>query len=390
MLRLITTNNVDVFRHLGSPAFQRLGIQYDIASSYDEALAKIRSAPPRIVLLDADLAGGSGFDLCRTIKNDPALHGTHVALILSNLLTRDTLGRVLQSGCDDVLAMPLHPDDFYHHIAQVAGLPFRRERRVGVSLEILITSDGATSPPIQGEVMNVGARGAGVVVPVALEPGSHLTVRINHDGHVYGDTSATVVWCKPGEPRELDGFSAGLSFTGEVPMKVKLLLETLALFDVSPAPDGGVTVSLQGDFTEMTSFAPLIERLEGETRIDFNASAIRYMSSAGVRAWCQFLARLDGKRYSFRHCSVAFTSQAAMVPMVVGDGEVLSLEAPYLCESCDREELRLLETRALLREEGRVSPPQLTCSVCGGELAFDDVADRYFAFLKEPGTALAK
>jgi hypothetical protein len=238
--------------------------------------------------------------------------------------------------------------------------------------------------------MNVGARGAGVLVPVALEPGAALTVRIHHDGHAYGDTGATVVWCKPGEPGEIDGFSAGLSFSADVPMKVRLLLETLALFDVAPAADGGVTVSLQGDFTEMTSFAPLSERLEGERRIDFNASAIRYMSSAGVRAWCQFLASLEGKRYTFRHCSVAFTSQAAMVPMVVGDGEVLSLEAPYLCESCDREELRLLETRALLREDGRVVPPQLTCSVCGGELSFDDVPDRYFAFLKDPGAAPGK
>jgi CheY-like chemotaxis protein len=383
MLRLVTTNNVDVFRHLGSPAFQRLGIHYDIVTSYEEALVAIRNAPPRIALLDAELAGGSGFELCRAIKDDPDLRTIHVALILANLLTRETLDRVERSGCDDVLAMPIHPDDFYHHVAQIAGLPFRRERRVGVSLEILLSSDGAVAPPIKGEVMNVGGRGAGVLLPVPLEPGTGLQVRIHHDGHAYAETAATVVWCKPGEPGDLGAYSAGLSFTGEVPMKVRLLLETLALFDVSPAADGGVTVSLQGDFTEMTSFQPLIERLAGESRIDFNAAAVRYMSSAGVRAWCQFLATLDGKRYTFRHCSVAFTSQAAMVPLVVGEGEVLSLEAPYLCESCDREELRLLETRALLREDGRVLPPQLTCAVCGGELGFDDVPDRYFAFLRD-------
>src|SRR5690606_32485465 len=159
-----------------------------------------------------------------------------------------------------------------------------------------------------------------------------------------------------------------------IPIKTRLLLEQLSLYDVSPAIEGsplggGVTVSLQGDFTEITDFSLLAERLQDETLIDFNAAAVRYISSAGVRAWCQFLNALgSGKRYSFRHCSMAFASQAAMVPMVIGSGDVLSLEAPYFCERCDREELRLLETRALLRDENHIVPPQLSCTTCGGEL----------------------
>jgi hypothetical protein len=53
-----------------------------------------------------------------------------------------------------------------------------------------------------------------------------------------------------------------------------------------------------------------------------------------------------------------------------------------VCEACDREEMRLLETNALLRDDEHVIPPQLSCTVCGGELEFDDVPDRYFAFLR--------
>jgi two-component system alkaline phosphatase synthesis response regulator PhoP len=390
VLRLVTTNNVDIFRHLGSPAFQRLGIETIIASSYDEALALIRRHRPRIVLLDTSLAGGDGFDLCRALKDDPELRGTHVAMILSSLLTRAELERVQSSGCDDVLALPLHSDDFYHHLAQVAGVPFRRDRRVGVSLDIAVTSDGQ---PVPGEVVNVGAGGVGVLVPFALERGAEIAVRFHHDGQDYPEARATVAWCNAAPPQvPLDddeaapppSYLAGLSFPGDLPLKVRLLFETLALYDVAALPDGGgVTVSLQGDFTEMTRFDGLAARLADEPRIDFHAAAVRYISSAGVRAWCQFLAGLAGKPYSFRQCSIAFTSQAAMVPMVVGHGAVLSLEAPYLCETCDREELRLLETRALLREGGRVLPPQLSCSICNGELIFDDVPDRYFAFLRD-------
>jgi hypothetical protein len=70
-----------------------------------------------------------------------------------------------------------------------------------------------------------------------------------------------------------------------------------------------------------------------------------------------------------------------MVPMVLGKGEVVSLEAPYVCEACDEEDLRLLEISAIARDGDRPVPPRLTCLQCDGELSFDDVPERYFAFL---------
>jgi len=391
MLRLVTTNNVEVFRHLGSAAFQRLGLDHQVAANYHDALKMIQRYEPTIAILDVELAGGSGYDLCRAVKDDPKTRGTHVILLLSSVITRDDLDRIESSGCDDVLALPIYNDDFYHHLAQIADLPFRRDRRIGVTLECLIPDAGDS---ISGTVFNVCSRGVGVQLPARLENGQQVTVRFRHDGEVFPETKATVAWTKPVEPDSAESESegpeqlAGLTFDENVPIKTRLLLERLALFDVVPAPNGspmagGVTVSLQGDFTEITNFSALSKRLESERSIDFNAAAVRYISSAGVRGWCQFLKSLgDDKTYTFRHCSIAFASQAAMVPMVIGSGEVLSVEAPYFCEACDREELRLLETKALLRDGEHIVPPQLSCSACGGELEFDDVPDRYFAFLR--------
>ncbi len=381
MLRLVTTNNTEVFRHLGNSSFKRLNVDHRIASSYDEALAAIREVRPTVALLDIDLAGGSGFDLCRAIKDDKDIESTHVSLLLTSVITRDTLQHIERSGCDDVLALPLHTDDFYHHVAQIAGLPFRRNRRVGVSLEIALTGRGSA---VHGSVHNVSASGVGVQLPVEVTQGDELVIRFTHDGTVFPSCLAQVAWARsasvPGE------YEAGLSFAADTPVQTRVLLEQLALYDVSPAQDespmaGGVTVALQGDFTEITDFTELAARLQDETRIDFDAGAVRYISSAGVRSWCNLLGELAGKEYTFRHCSMAFATQAAMVPMVVGTGEVLSLEAPYFCESCDREEVRLLETGALLRERDVIVPPQLSCNHCGGSLEFDDVPDRFFAFL---------
>ena len=388
MLQLVTTNNVEVFRHLGSASFQRLGVDHQVGASYADTLELVKAEKPLIAILDVELAGGNGYDLCREIKDTPNLGKIHVIMLLSSVITRAELNRIESSGCDDVLALPIYNDDFYHHLAQIADLPFRRDRRVGVTLECLIPDSGE---PVAGTVFNVSARGVGIQVPVMLEGGQHISVRFRHDGKVFPETQAKIAWTRPadeagnsGKPEQM----AGLTFDDTIPMQTRLLLEQLSLFDVVPAPEsspmaGGVTVALQGDFTEITDFTALNKRVEGERLIDFNAAAVRYISSAGVRGWCQFLKNLDpDKHYTFRHCSIAFASQAAMVPMVIGDGEVLSLEAPYFCETCDREELRLLETMALLRDGDHVVPPQLSCSICGGELEFDDVPDRYFAFLR--------
>ncbi len=379
MLRVVTTNNVEVFRHLGTGPFQRLDVEHTVTTSYDEALTKIRELQPQIAIVDVDLAGGSGYELCKTLKADPQSKDVHVMMVLSSVISRDALTRLEDCGCDDVLAVPLHGDDFYHHIAQVAGLPLRRDRRMGVTLELRIPGADA---PRKGAVENISAGGAGIVVEGKLTKGQDVVARLLHDGEDYPDIDATVQWARPTD--EAGKTSAGLLFSN-LPMKTRLLLERLCLYDITDGVDNAVTVSLYGDFTEITDFGTLSKRLQRADTIDFYMRGVRYISSAGVRAWCDFLAKLKGKDYSFRHCSMAFVSQAAMVPMSIGDGGVVSLEAPYRCETCDRDDLRLLERNTLLLEDAHVVPPTLKCGTCGDDLEFDDVPDRYFAFLRADG-----
>ena len=92
-LHVVTSNNVEVFRHLGAGPFQRLDVAHSVASSYDEALELVRSKRPQIAILDAELAGGDGFALCRTIKDTPELRGVHVMMVLSPVITRAQLDR---------------------------------------------------------------------------------------------------------------------------------------------------------------------------------------------------------------------------------------------------------------------------------------------------------
>lgn len=374
MLRIVTTNNVEVFRHLGSSIFQRMGVEHHVALTGEDALDLVRTVKPEVAILDTDSPRRDGYSICTLIRQDPALSSVRVMLVLSSVISRDVIERVQVCGCDDILAPPIDGGEFYRHIAQVAGLPLRQHRRVDVTLAVQLPGAAET---VAGEVENLSLGGAGVRVRGRVTPGKGVTVRIVHDGNPWPELPAKIAWARAAGPGEQ---ALGLSFT-DVPPTVKSLLHELCLHVVTPSPEGGVVVALQGDFTEHSDFTALAARLRDEVRIEFDARAVKYVSSAGVRAWCLFLRDLEGKSYSFRHCSMALVLQAAMVPMALGTGQVISLEAPYHCSTCDRTELRLLETRGLSREGDRIVPPILQCSVCRGRLVFDDMAERYFAFL---------
>jgi len=159
------------------------------------------------------------------------------------------------------------------------------------------------------------------------------------------------------------------------------MVADLSLWDIVEMDDG-YQVILHGDFTEVTDFDNLLAHLQGVKKVEFDLQGVRYLNSSGVRNWAAFLRFLKDTEYTFVRCSVAFTSQAGMVPAVVGKGRILSFLAPYHCDECDKSEERLLQTAALLTPSP-VIPPRFRCGQCGGELAFDDVAERYFAFLEK-------
>jgi CheY-like chemotaxis protein len=81
---------------------------YPITVAYDgeEALRLYESEHPDIILLDVMMPGRDGWDVCRTIKDDPQL-GSQVRIVM--VTGFDDIGsrrRALQNGADDFLEKP--------------------------------------------------------------------------------------------------------------------------------------------------------------------------------------------------------------------------------------------------------------------------------------------
>lgn len=375
VLSIVCSNNSEILRLLDSVGRHPALSKRTVGSTVAEIRALLDAGPPDILLLDAALPDGSGYQLCRDIKNDESFAATRVILVCEGPLDDEEASKTIASGANDIISLPIHSDDFYCHLSQFTSVQVRMGRRIAVNMNVLLTRDERTH---SADVQNMSSNGIGLKLDEAIELGP-VSITLRHDGERYEGVKGRVIWCRQ-TPNE-EGFQVGLKF-GQMPVLARALLVKLSLFQISENQGGeGVTVVLQGGFDERTDFAPLLKKLQGASYIDFMMQGVTYLSSCGVRSWCLFIEELKAPSYSFRNCSLAFAAQAAMVPMSIGKGHVVSMQAPYFCDTCDREESRLIESKLVQRTSGALKPPPLHCHLCKKALVFDDIPERYFAFL---------
>jgi DNA-binding response OmpR family regulator len=94
-------------------------LQVDVAADGRAALAALQAQPADFILLDVDMPGMDGFEVCRRIKANPANAFTPV-IMLTALDSSDDRIRGAEAGADGYLTKPVPPAEL---IARVkAGL----------------------------------------------------------------------------------------------------------------------------------------------------------------------------------------------------------------------------------------------------------------------------
>jgi len=94
------------------------GYQIVMAQNGPEALKKTRELLPDVILLDVMMPGMDGFEVCRTIRNDPLLAEIPI-IMLTALDDRKSLLLGLESGADDYITKPY---DRYELRARLLGI----------------------------------------------------------------------------------------------------------------------------------------------------------------------------------------------------------------------------------------------------------------------------
>jgi putative two-component system response regulator len=104
--RVLAVDDQPAFLGLLKAFLSGLNVDIETASDGVSALDAVRRRPPDLVLLDINMSGRNGFEVCRAIKSSPATRLLPVVMITGRTGVSDHV-LALEAGADDLLPKPL-------------------------------------------------------------------------------------------------------------------------------------------------------------------------------------------------------------------------------------------------------------------------------------------
>jgi anti-anti-sigma regulatory factor len=144
--------------------------------------------------------------------------------------------------------------------------------------------------------------------------------------------------------------------------------------------EGAALIKLSGVIDEDNGLMALVDQISaGRATVDL--SEITRITSYGVRDWVNWLGKLEkkGVKVTLAGCAPPIVAQCNLVSDFTRGCTVKSFFVPYVCHRCDRESVHLVEVAEL--GSPPCTAPARRCATCADALEFDDVEERYFAFL---------
>lgn len=97
---------------------QELGITVNTAKSGEEALAKLNSTIPDLIILDVVLPGKSGFEICREIKSGTVTSKIPIIICSTKGTEMDKFWGMKQ-GADAYISKPVDKDEFFNTVKKL-------------------------------------------------------------------------------------------------------------------------------------------------------------------------------------------------------------------------------------------------------------------------------
>ncbi|HTL44442.1 MAG TPA: response regulator transcription factor [Vicinamibacterales bacterium] len=99
-------------------SLQKAGHTTEVLSSGDGVVARLKGAPPDLIVLDLMLPGADGFDICRALRSDTATAATPIIVVSARAEESDRI-RGLELGADDYVTKPFSPKELVARVAAV-------------------------------------------------------------------------------------------------------------------------------------------------------------------------------------------------------------------------------------------------------------------------------
>ncbi|MCD6498182.1 MAG: hypothetical protein J7M25_07805 [Deltaproteobacteria bacterium] len=160
---------------------------------------------------------------------------------------------------------------------------------------------------------------------------------------------------------------------------------------------------VEGDIMSLRFIGTIDEDFDGKQMAEtvkgtliLDLGQVRRISSFGIREWVDFIGAASEKCKAiyFVECSPKVMDQFNMVANFAGKGRVLSFYAPYRCDYCDDDRVRLVQVEDSWDDIQNMHLPDYPCESCGNPEYFDEDPQSFFNHLinqpkVEPDPAVA-
>ena len=108
------------------------GIEHEVATDADQALARLDRFRPDLILMDIQLPGMDGLELTRRLKADPATR-TIVIVAFTAYAMKGDEARMREAGCDGYVSKPIDVATFAAQVRAYAaqGITPPGSQRIG-------------------------------------------------------------------------------------------------------------------------------------------------------------------------------------------------------------------------------------------------------------------
>jgi len=156
-MNVLCVNDGHVARALLGGVLARLGYDASVAADAADAWRLYSLHRPTLVILDIDMAGQSGLDLCRKVREHDPQRETFM-LVLTERDTEDDLRAVLDAGADDYVTKPASPENLFARLTiaerRIEQDRLRRKAEVELQRSRFLAGIGETTITLQHEINN--------------------------------------------------------------------------------------------------------------------------------------------------------------------------------------------------------------------------------------------
>jgi adenylate cyclase len=148
---LVVDDNADN-RQLMADIISSMGLEVVRAASGLETLASAQAQPPDLIILDVNMPGMTGFEVCERLKTDPKT--AQIPILLVTALS-DVENRVqgLQKGADDYLTKPYNPRELIERVRTRLRLKSETDELRKVPQLIRSTFERFVSPQVVDQLL---------------------------------------------------------------------------------------------------------------------------------------------------------------------------------------------------------------------------------------------